>query len=73
MAADLKLAQQRNVGWVYITDATLPNPYDRLPSYWSQEVSLIDPPAVPEPSSVWLMATGVLTLLGWRWNRKMRG
>jgi hypothetical protein len=70
MAADLLLAQQRNVGWVFVTDAGLPNPYDRLPSYWDQEVALIA--GVPEPSSVWLLATGALVLLGRRRTRKWR-
>ena len=31
-----------NAGYIYITDDQLPNPYDTLPSYWSQEVSLIE-------------------------------
>jgi hypothetical protein len=35
------LAMSRNAGWIYITDATLPNPYDRLPVYWTNEVNLV--------------------------------
>jgi hypothetical protein len=35
------LAVSRNAGWVYITDDTLPNPYDTLPAYWTNEVSLV--------------------------------
>lgn len=35
----LALASSRNVGWVYVTDAGLPNPYNVLPSYWSSLVS----------------------------------
>jgi hypothetical protein len=35
------LAMSRNAGWIYITDATLPNPYDRLPAYWTNEVNLV--------------------------------
>jgi hypothetical protein len=66
MAADLKLAAQRNAGLVYVTDDTLANPYDTLPSYWDQEVAQIQATSVPEPAAVWLLATGVLGLLGWR-------
>jgi hypothetical protein len=29
------------IGMVYITDKTLPNPYDPLPSYWSAEASAV--------------------------------
>lgn len=36
LANALTLSVQRNVGTVYITDGTLPNPYGQLPSYWSQ-------------------------------------
>jgi len=35
------LAVSRNAGWIYITDDTLPNPYDTLPSYWTNEVNLV--------------------------------
>lgn len=35
------LAVARNAGWIYITDDTLPNPYDTLPSYWTNEVDLL--------------------------------
>jgi len=61
MFADLQMAQQRNVGDVYVTDATLPNPYDQLPSYWNQEVAAIAASAVgavPEPSSMALVVLG---------------
>jgi hypothetical protein len=62
MAADLELAGQRNVGLVYVTDDTLPNPYDTLPSYWDQEIAQKQATALPEPSSVLLLATGGLAL-----------
>jgi hypothetical protein len=39
MVADLALAITNGVGGVYVTSLTLPNPYDGLPSYWSDEVS----------------------------------
>ena len=35
VANALSLAVQRNVGMVYLTDPTLPNPYTTLPSYWT--------------------------------------
>jgi hypothetical protein len=35
------LAVSRNAGWIYITDDTLPNPYDTLPTYWTNEVNLV--------------------------------
>ena len=34
----LDLAWRRNVGLVYVTDDTLPNPWDTLPPYWGEEV-----------------------------------
>ncbi|MGD9582551.1 MAG: spherulation-specific family 4 protein [Lysobacterales bacterium] len=41
MMQDLMLAVQRNAGFVFITDDVLqPNPYDQIPSYWSQQVAL---------------------------------
>jgi hypothetical protein len=74
MLADLQLAQQRNVGWVYVTDdpdaPPFFNPYDRLPSYWDQEVAAIAATAAPEPSSVWLLATGAVALLARRRNKR---
>jgi hypothetical protein len=35
------LATSRNAGWIYTTDDTLPNPYDTLPSYWTNEMNLV--------------------------------
>lgn len=37
----VELAVSRNAGWICITDDTLPNPYKALPSYWTNEVSLV--------------------------------
>jgi len=28
-------ACNNNVGYVYVTDANLPNPYNAVPSYWT--------------------------------------
>ena len=41
MKEHLKLAVSRNAGMVFITDAKMPNPWDRLPSYWQAEVQAI--------------------------------
>ncbi len=35
-------ALSQNAGYIYITDATPPNPYGALPSYWDVEVILIE-------------------------------
>jgi len=40
MSNDVELAATRHPGWIYLTDRTLPNPYDALPSYWTNEVQL---------------------------------
>ncbi|MCO5579960.1 hypothetical protein L7F22_033827 [Adiantum nelumboides] len=34
-------AYQQNVGWVYVTDDNLPNPWDTLATYFSDEVTYI--------------------------------
>ena len=54
MRADLALAVSHNVGSIFITDHVMPNPYDRLPVYWDQEVAAVEslrvataPPAAP--------------------------
>lgn len=49
----LRLAAERNAGWVYISDDVLPNPWDALPTYWTVEVDAVEalnvPPAIPRP------------------------
>jgi hypothetical protein len=69
MLADLQLAQERNAGYVYVTDDTLPNPYDSLPSYWDQEVAAIADTATPEPTCMALLVTGAIAI---SISRKMR-
>lgn len=41
MATAVQLSKTRNAGYVYVTSATLPNPYDLLPTglYWPNELS----------------------------------
>ncbi len=41
MKEHLKLAVSRNAGMAFITDAKMPNPWDRLPSYWPAEVQAV--------------------------------
>lgn len=37
----VNLAASRNVGWIYVTDDVLPNPWDTLPAFWTNEVNYI--------------------------------
>ena len=37
----VKLAVARNVGWLYVTDDGGLNPWDTLPSYWTNEVNYV--------------------------------
>jgi len=41
MHANIVQAVQRGIGFIYITDDTLPNPWDTLPAYWEDEVNYI--------------------------------
>jgi hypothetical protein len=41
MARYVQLARNRRAGWIYVTDDTAPNPWDRLPSYWKAEVAAV--------------------------------
>jgi hypothetical protein len=34
-------ARNSNAGIVYITDATMPNPWERVPAYWAEEQGLV--------------------------------
>jgi hypothetical protein len=60
-------AQARGAGWLYITDdryvpgdPSAPNPWDRLPSYWTALAALATP--VPEPAPAALLAAGIAAL-----------
>jgi hypothetical protein len=37
----VQLAVSRNAGWICITDNNLPDPYKGLPTYWKNEVDLV--------------------------------
>jgi hypothetical protein len=41
MTEYVSLARSRNAGLVYITDDTLPNPWNTLPNYWAAEVDAV--------------------------------
>jgi hypothetical protein len=42
MRTNLDLAISRRAGFIYITDDVLPNPWDRLPAYWAEEVNAVE-------------------------------
>ena len=74
MLADVQIATQRNVGNLYVTDEPLNPPtgylYDRLPSYWNEEVVALA--SVPEPASwAMLVSAGAFLILpcATRWVR----
>ncbi len=35
----LGTARDNGIGWVYVTDANLPNPWNRPPAYWDDEIA----------------------------------
>jgi hypothetical protein len=41
MRRTIKRAKERNVGYVYITNDSLPNPFDTLPIYWDDEAKFV--------------------------------
>lgn len=41
MHASLKAVEKKHFGYVFITDGKLPNPWDRLPQYWDDEVKAV--------------------------------
>jgi hypothetical protein len=48
MRSHIHLAMDRNIGYVYVTDDTPPNPWDTLPFFWLDEIEYIASPyAVP--------------------------
>jgi hypothetical protein len=42
MSNYVQLARSRNAGYIYVTDDGGTNPWDSLPTYWDQEVTLIE-------------------------------
>lgn len=37
----IELAVKRNAGTIYVTDDVLPNPWDTLPTYWTNKLTAI--------------------------------
>lgn len=37
-------SKEKNAGYVYITDDGMPNPYDQLPTFYEDEVQLLESP-----------------------------
>jgi hypothetical protein len=57
MRQALQEAVRKRTGYIYVTDAAAdPNPWDRLPAYWDQEVQAVieinRPPASEKPKDV---------------------
>ena len=38
------MARRAHAGIVYVTDATMPNPWERMPVYWREEQALLSSP-----------------------------
>ena len=53
---------------IYVTDDRMPDPYDTLPSYWTQEVERAA--ALPAPGTLALGAAGALAWLASRRHRR---
>jgi hypothetical protein len=43
-AAEVALARGHGFGMVFVTDALMPNPWDRLPTYWDDLLTAVAPP-----------------------------
>jgi hypothetical protein len=56
LTTTLRLAQARGAGRVYVTNDTLPNPWDTLPPYWAQETTALAASCTP-PSTLVLDVT----------------
>ena len=52
MREHMKAAAEKGIGYIYVTDATGVNPWDRLPTYWELEVAALkhSHPTKLEPS-----------------------
>ena len=51
LVSRVQRAATSNVGWTYLTDATLPNPYDALPAYFEEYCNYVVNGVVPPPSN----------------------
>ncbi len=50
LAAAVGRARSLNAGVVYVTDHGMPNPWDRLPTYWERELAATAHPPSPRPA-----------------------
>ena len=72
MLSYIALADQRNVGYVYVTNdnnanpSSLNNPWDTLPSYWNAEVNTQQMAVTPLPTTGLLLLSGFGLLGVWR-------
>ena len=52
MSNTLRLADERNIGWIFATGDDLPAPWDTLPTYWEAEANGFSAyPATPNPTA----------------------
>ncbi len=63
MQVAMDLVLDRNIEYAFITDDSLPNPWDELPSYWNQEVAYISQVTVPIPSAIHFLVTGLMMIV----------
>ncbi|NPA95467.1 MAG: Spherulation-specific family 4 [Thermodesulfobacteria bacterium] len=71
MEAIIDRAIQLNITDVFITDDAGSNPWDSLPSYWTQEVEYVASASpVPLPTSIQLLVVGLVLLMLNRVNVK---
>jgi hypothetical protein len=70
----LTLSVQNRSGSAYVTDNNFPNPYNRMPSYWNEEVAALGALSpLPEPSSMTIaMGSGLLGFVAFTLNRRFR-
>jgi hypothetical protein len=57
------IANQNNVGYLYITNDTLPNPWDTLPSYWLAEANRVSSVPLSNSAIFALMGIGLISVM----------
>lgn len=72
MRTNVDLAVRRNVGWIYVTDDTLDDPWDTLPSYWAELVDYVADYRRLEAVSAGLDTNGVVLGFSTLSNRPYR-
>jgi hypothetical protein len=66
----IALAAQRNAGYLYVTDDSGTNPWDRLPTYWQAQAEAVA--TVPVPAAAGLLASALAAMIAAlrRWRRQ---